>query len=266
MRCVLLIATLVFFATGSFADESRAPASVPELDELLLEDDWLQPDPADRDPLECMNRNTHGMNEGILVWIVDPLHRAYRFVMPGPVRRSVVRFFSNLGEPAILANDLFQFAPLDASETGARFLINTTVGVAGFFDPAKSLGLAGHKTDFGETLAAYHAPSGPYFVVPILGPSTIRGAFGQAVDLVMRPDIWLLGLGSVVLVSTGSGMATYDIQKDRLEALRETSVDYYAALRGAYLLDRDARVEKRVCGLAWRSCEGEDVIEAAVGR
>ncbi|MCP5057080.1 MAG: VacJ family lipoprotein [bacterium] len=265
----LLIAAFLVFAVPSFADEPQASASAPdwdELDELLLEDDWLQPDPADRDPLEGMNRNTHDMNEGILVWVVDPLNRAYRFVMPSAARRSVVRFFSNLSEPAVLVNDLFQFAPLDASETGARFLINTTVGVAGLFDPATSIGLPGHKTDFGETLAAYRAPSGPYFVVPILGPSTIRDAIGQAVDLVMRPDIWLLGLGSVVLVSTGSGMATYDIQKGRLEALRETSVDYYAALRGAYLLDRDARVEKRVCGLAWRSCEAEDVVEAAVSR
>ncbi|MCP3983012.1 MAG: VacJ family lipoprotein [bacterium] len=237
-----------------------------EVDELLLEDDWLQADPAERDPLESMNRTFHGLNETLFVRVVDPLHRVYRFIVPSAARRSVVRFFSNLGEPAILVNDLLQFAPSDAGETGARFLINSTAGVAGLFDPAASLGLSGHETDFGETLAAYCAPSGPYFVVPVLGPSTVRDAFGQAFDLVLRPDIWLLGLSSVVLVSTGSGMATYDIQKDRLEALRETSVDYYAALRGAYLLDRDARVGQRICGLAWRSCSEVEMVEPAAGR
>lgn len=266
MRRLLLIGLFVFLPAAVGA-EPPPTSDWSELDEALLEDDWLPPDPADRDPLERMNRGTHGLNQDFFVWVVDPLHRAYRFATPSAVRRSVVHFFSNLREPAILVNDLLQFAPLDAGETSARFLINSTLGVAGLFDCATSLGLTGHQTDFGETLAAYHAPAGPYLVVPILGPSTLRDALGGVVDALLRPDVWLLGLGSVALVSTGSGMATYDIEHERLEALRETSVDYYAALRGAYLLDRDARVKARVCGLGWRSCEeGEEILDISDGR
>lgn len=260
----LLVLLIVFLSVAAAAEEPAVP-DWSELDELLLEDDSLPPDPADRDPLEPMNRGTHGLNEGFLKWVLDPAQRAYRFAIPSILRRGVVNFFSNMGEPAILVNDLLQFAPADAGETGARFVINSTLGLVGLFDSADVLGFPGHENDFGETLAAYHAPSGPYLVVPILGPSTVRDAFGKVVDSVLRPDVWLLGLGSVVLVSTGSGIASYDIERERLTALRETSVDFYAALRGAFLLDRDARVEARVCGLAWRSCEGSSALDVSGG-
>ncbi len=231
-----------------------AESTWTDLDEALLEDDdWLGEDPADQDPIEGINRATHGFNEGFLSWVVDPIHRAYRFAVPDVARRSLARFFQNLNEPVTLANDLLQFSPEDAGQTSARFLVNTTVGVVGLFDPATSIGLPHHKTDFGETLAVFGAPSGAFLVVPILGPSTVRDAIGELVDGALRPDIWLLGVGSqVLLLTTGGGMASYDIQQDRLDALRETSVDYYAALRGAYLLDREAQVLARIEEVPWR--------------
>ncbi len=271
MLLLLSSGPLQAVAVAAAAEEPAAASEEPtpaedwaEIDDIL-EEDWLQPDPAERDPLEPMNRSVHGLNEGFLSWVVQPVHRAYRFVVPAAARRGLARFFSNLHAPVILVNDVLQLAPVQAGETSARFVVNSTLGIGGLFDPATPLGLPGHETDFGETLAAYWTPSGPYLVVPILGPSTVRDAVGEAVDGLLRPDVWFLGMGPGVLLSTGSGMATYDIQKERLEALRETSVDYYAALRGAYLLDRDAQVDARVCGLSWRACVTEEAAAATSG-
>jgi phospholipid-binding lipoprotein MlaA len=254
---VLLLAALITVAAPGFGQETGSESTWTDLDEALLEeDDWLGPDPGERDPLETTNRATHGFNEGFLECVVNPIHRVYRFVVPELARRRLTSFFSNLNEPVVLANDLLQLSPRGAGETGARFLINSTIGLAGLFDPAKPMGLDGHRNDFGETLATYGAPSGPYFVIPVLGPSSVRDAIGEAVDGLLRVDVWLLGTGGRVLMTTGGGMSTYDIQQERLEALRETSVDYYAALRGAYLLDRDAQVQERLREVPWR-CNGE---------
>ncbi len=246
--------------------DDRQPSSTDwsDLDEALLEDDdWLQPDPADRDPMEGINRATHGFNAFVLDWVVDPVNRLYRLAVPAPARRGVARFFSNLNEPVILVNDLLQFAPNDAGQTGARFLVNSTVGLAGLFDPARTIGLPGHHTDFGETLAVYGAPSGSYVVIPVLGPSSVRDAFGEIVDGVLSVDFWVLGAGPQLLLTTGGGMVTYDVQQERLDALRGTSVDYYAALRGAYLLDRDAQVAQRRTEIPWRNCGSEDAVEGS---
>jgi len=234
--------------------EVTAPADLPEAaseDAFDDDDDWLfgpddGPDPAERDPMETFNRGVFRLNEGVYKWIVDPLSRAYEWAMPAPARRAVTRGFRNLDEPVIFLNDVLQLAPRDASESLGRFLINSTVGLAGLFDPASRLGMPGHHTDFGETLAVYSTPSGPYFVIPVLGPATIRDAVGAAVDGLLSPDLWVLASTSTVALNTGNGFTSYDIERERLDALRQTSVDFYAAMRSAYLLDRDAGVAKRL--------------------
>ena len=145
---------------------------------LDAETDWLfeddAPDPADRDPFEPVNRGIFGFNEVVYGWVFEPVSVAYQWVIPGPGRRAVRRFFSNLGEPVTLVNDLLRFRPLQAGSSGARFLINTTAGVGGLFDPATAWGLEAHTSGFGGTLAVYRVPSGPYLVMPIMGPSTAR--------------------------------------------------------------------------------------------
>jgi phospholipid-binding lipoprotein MlaA len=214
---------------------------------LESETDWLfeddGPDPADRDPLESLNRGIFGFNEVVYGWVFDPVAIAYQWVVPGPGRRAVRRFFSNLGEPVTLVNDLLRVRPLQAGSSGARFLINTTAGVGGLFDPAAAWGLEPHTSGFGGTLAVYRVPSGPYLVMPIMGPSTARDAVGGLVDGIMRPDTWLLAATPRLVMAAGSGFSTYDMERERLDALRTTSVDFYAALRSAYLMDRDARIQ-----------------------
>jgi phospholipid-binding lipoprotein MlaA len=230
----------VFFASAP-AWAELGPIPLEAETDWLFEDDG--PDPADRDPLEPLNRGIFGFNEAVYGWVFDPVAIAYQWVMPGPGRRALRRFFSNLGEPVTLVNDLLRFRPLQAGSSGARLVINTTAGVGGLFDPAAAWGLESHTSGFGETLAVYRVPSGPYLVMPIMGPSTARDAVGGLVDGIMRPDTWLLAAAPRLVMAAGSGFTTYDIERERLDALRTTSVDFYAALRSAYLLDRDARIE-----------------------
>jgi phospholipid-binding lipoprotein MlaA len=115
--------------------------------------------------------------------------------------------------------------------------------VAGFFDPAAAWGIEAHTSHFGETLALYRVGSGPYLVIPVMGPSTVRDAVGEIVDGLIRPDTWLLTPGTRLVVSAGGGFISYEVHRERLDALRDTSIDFYAALRSAYLMDRDARIQ-----------------------
>jgi phospholipid-binding lipoprotein MlaA len=198
-------------------------------------------------------------NEGFIRWVMRPISRGYQAVVPRFLRDMVVRGFDNLESPVILANDLMQLDPCRAGRTIGRFALNTVVGIAGMFDVAAEMGVPRHDTDFGETLARWGVRSGPYLVLPVLGPSTARDTLGELVDTTLRPEIWLLGGFPSLTLTGGDGLSTYDIQSERLDALRDTSIDFYAALRSAYLMDRDARVEELRgagrCGIGRRAAD-----------
>lgn len=235
-------------ATVAASDASNADAQ-PALSEVdpFDDEDWLleEEDFGVSDPLQPFNRGIFGFNEAFYRGVATPISRAFEFVIPVFVQDMLTRFFNNLDEPVVFVNDVLQAAPIEAGETFGRFLINSTVGIIGFFDVATPMGLPGHETDFGETLAIYRVPSGPFLVIPIIGPASARDTLGVTVDLALRPDIWLLG-AAYVLVATGDGLTTYRIERERLDALRETSVDFYAALRSAYVMDRNAQLEQRI--------------------
>jgi phospholipid-binding lipoprotein MlaA len=252
-RSVLAVALAMLFAgVPSGADESLPAVAAPYDEDWLFEED-LGPDPSERDPWETVNRPIFGFNDTVYIWVLDPIADFYETVVPDPVRTSVRNFFTNLHEPVILTNELLQGAGGDAMRTVGRFTINSTIGLAGLFSPADAFGLEHHDTDFGETLAVYGVPAGPYVVLPLVGPSSGRDAVGEGVDLLLRPDTWLLTAAPVFVVNAGDGFSSYDMERRRLEALRETSVDFYSAMRGAYLLDRDARVESRIQELGCES-------------
>ncbi len=220
-------------------------ASEPPLeDDLLLEEEWLYEE--EPDPLEPGNRVIFGFNEGVYRFLLDPIADVYEFVVPKPVRTSVRRFFTNLREPGILVNAMFQRRADKAAGTGARFVVNSTVGLAGLFDPASRIGLDAYETDFGQTLALYGVPDGAYMVVPVMGPATVRDFFGAVVDAGMRPDAWVLSLGPQILFVTGDGFTGYQSKRVLLEELRQSSLDFYAAMRSAYRMDRAARLEAMI--------------------
>jgi phospholipid-binding lipoprotein MlaA len=201
------------------------------------------------DPGEPVNRRMLGFNLLADRYFVDPLTRAYAFVVPNPARRAVRRFLLNLESPALFANDVLQLAPVDATVTLTRFAVNTTVGLAGLFDPAEKLGLERHHTDFGQTMALYGVPSGPYAVLPILGPTTVRDGSGYVVDFLFQPTTYVLpGITLVIYASIhqgSAGLAAREAHANQLHALEASSVDFYAALRSAYYQDRTAAIAER---------------------
>lgn len=134
------------------------------------------------DPWEGYNRGMTAFNNGADRVLVKPLARGYRAITPDVAEQGVSNFFSNLGEPVNIINNLLQGKPVAALSDTGRLLLNSTVGIGGLFDVASKSGMPKHNEDFGQTLAVWGVPSGPYVVLPFLGPSTLRDAVGAPVD------------------------------------------------------------------------------------
>lgn len=243
---VLALLLLVGAARAARADDGSTPASPQGVD---TPQDELGAAPEVWDPLERSNRRMLAANLVADRYFLDPLTRAYAFVVPNPARLAVRRLLLNFESPAVFANDLLQLAPADATVTLTRFAVNTTLGLAGLFDPAEKLGLERHHTDFGQTLAVYGVPSGPYIVLPLLGPTTVRDGSGYVVDFLFQPTTYILpGITLVVFASIhqgSTGLAVREEHANQLQALQASSVDFYAALRSAYYQDRTAAIEAR---------------------
>ena len=196
------------------------------------------------DPLEQVNRGIFFFNTTLDTLVLRPVAVIYGFIMPELVKRSVHNFFANLSTPVLLANDLLHLTFDDAAVTSGRFLINSTIGVLGLFEVAEDFGLEAHHADFGQTLYSYGLGQGLYVMLPVFGPSTARDAIGKAVDGLFQPANYLLDV-DVLLALTGSeGVATRESLLVALENLREGSIDYYAAVRGAFYQDRATELRK----------------------
>lgn len=220
---------------GSDASAAEADPDA-DLDAISLE---IEAERAgDSDPFEPLNRRMLAVNLGVDALILDPLTSVYSFVFPELVRQSVRNAFANLGSPSILVNDLLQLEGRDAANTTARFLINSTMGMGGFFDAASSMGFEPHISSFSETLETFGIPSGPFLILPLIGPTTVRDGFGSLVDLAMSPQIYILPIAGIVIVTGSDGFSLRERNAEELMALRESSVDYYSALRRAYLDSR----------------------------
>jgi len=133
------------------------------------------------DPYEGFNRKMASFNNGVDIVVIKPAAQVYKAVAPAPVETSISNFFSNLGEPWTAINQLLQGRVKMAGSDTGRFLVNSTLGVAGLFDVAASMGLPRHQEDFGQTLGVWGLPQGPYIVLPMLGPSSGRGLVSQYV-------------------------------------------------------------------------------------
>jgi phospholipid-binding lipoprotein MlaA len=194
------------------------------------------------DPFEGPNRVFLKFNRRLDRLFFRPLTRGYRFVVPEVARRGLRRMFINLNSPSILVNDLLQLRFKDAGETLGRFILNTSLGVGGIFDVGIEAGWVHHDADFGQTLARMGVSSGPYLVLPVLGPNTVRDGLGDLVDVMFQPLTYLIGPTPNIWIGTGSGFTKLDAKGPAMRALEESSVDYYAALRSAYLQSRAAHV------------------------
>jgi phospholipid-binding lipoprotein MlaA len=202
------------------------------------------------DPFESTNRRVFAFNRQLDRFFFDPVTRFYSFVTPSVVRQMVLRGFEHLASPPIMVNDVLQLEFRDAGIVIYRFVVNTTIGVAGLFDPASKIGLEKHHSDFGQTLALYGVESGPYLVLPAVGPTTTRDLFGSFVDIMFHPGTYLLAGIPQIVIATGTaraaqGIALREDNFESMQSLSDSSFDYYSTLHNAFTQDRLTRIWSR---------------------
>jgi len=190
------------------------------------------------DPIEPVNRALFAVNEGLDRVLVEPAARGWRFVLREPGLRAVDRFFTNLEFPIRLVGNLLQLRPVRAGEETGRFLVNTTIGVLGFFDPASSLGIGLYEEDVGQAFGSWGVPAGPYLMLPLLGPSGGRDL------LTCFAYSALLGPASIARSTLGA-LNTRAQLIEEIEEAKLASLDYYSFVRNAYVTTRQALVEDR---------------------
>jgi phospholipid-binding lipoprotein MlaA len=244
-KAIVLVLASLWLAAGARAQESygsTVPGALSRSDEALFDEFDRELEQGIRDPFERTNRRVFAVNRAISRAVIDPVARAYGAVVPFPIRRSVRGIFENLNQPVVIANDLLQLEPGRAAQASVRFLLNSTFGLAGIFDPALEAGFPNHRSDFGQTLGRAGLGPGPYLVIPLIGPSTGRDIVGSLVDMALRPDSWLLPLGPRLLLGGTWGIAEREAHGESLEALEQSSVDFYTAIRSAFWMSREAFV------------------------
>lgn len=203
---------------------------------------------AEQDPLEKVNRGVWNVNQAADKAVIKPVTQVYRAVAPRPVRQSVSNVFANLTEPWSFVNNLLQGKGERAGRNLERFLVNSTIGIGGLWDPASKLGARPAPEDLGQTLAVWGVNGGPYLVLPLLGPSTLRDGVGSGVAAYADPvkaainnadiDIWYKrGYLAAYIVNTRS-----DLIESGGDAFLQSSLDPYAAARSAYLQLRTAEI------------------------
>ncbi|MGM0676103.1 MAG: MlaA family lipoprotein [Pseudomonadota bacterium] len=192
-----------------------------------------------RDPWEGYNRAMFQFNDAVDRAVLKPVAKGYDKVTPQPVRNSIGNFFSNLGDVHNLANNTLQFKFHDAASDLTRMIMNTSFGLFGLFDVATPMGLEKSNEDFGQTLGTWGVPSGPYFVVPFRGPSTVRDAPAELVDGRIHPLYYhddvsqRNSLVALRLVDIRAGLLPTE------RALEGMATDRYMAIRNAYLDRRE---------------------------
>lgn len=199
------------------------------------------------DPIKAVNRVSFAVTQKVDDIITAPAARAYKHVVPKPIRKGIRNFLNNLREPVVFANYLLQLKPGKAAETIGRFAINSTIGVAGFVDVAGKcpFDLPWRPNGFGDTLGVYGVKPGPFVFLPLIGPTTVRDLVGGVVDRLASP--YALG-GPFRSRAYLAGTNTYRIldrraeEEDELAAVR-ASADPYVARRDLYLKKREDRVE-----------------------
>lgn len=197
------------------------------------------------DPLEPLNRTIYGLNELFDVLLIGPLAQTYG-ELPQPLRTAVRNVLDNLSSPVTLVNDLLQGEFDRAGNTFARLFINSTIGIFGLFDLASELGYPAHKEDFGQTLAVWGIGEGPFLMLPLLGPSTVRDTVGLVVDRgALDPFSQFAAREVAAARAIGETIDTRHRLDPVIQDLRRSSLDPYATVRSAYLQRRAAEIRNR---------------------
>jgi phospholipid-binding lipoprotein MlaA len=200
------------------------------------------------DPLEGMNRFFFDLNQRLDRNAGKPVATAYKQDVPQTVRGGLHNVLDNLGGPVNVANNLLEAKFENAGIAAGRFLVNTTVGVAGIFDVATDWGMPAHNRDFGETLGGYGVPAGPYLVLPLRGSTDVRDFAGNYVDGFATPLHFVRYDGNNYVGWMKSTLGSMDNRSTNLvtyEDIERGSVDYYATMRTLYMERRARLIEDR---------------------
>ncbi|MBN4016549.1 VacJ family lipoprotein [Rhodospirillaceae bacterium AH-315-P19] len=226
MRRVRIVA--LFLLLGMFA--------------LPLSNAHAQEKNATNDPIEYVNRGILDFNLLIDRFFLKPVAQGYRFLFPAQVRKGIHNALRNLQTPTVLANDLLQGKFERAATTVGRFAVNSTIGIGGIFDVAVDWGMEPHVEDFGQTLAVWGVPDGPYLMLPVVGPSNPRDLVGGLVDSFADPfRLWANHEDKEWITYARSGLSGIDRRErniERFDDLQRTSIDLYATIRSLYRQDR----------------------------
>ncbi|MFY9329393.1 MAG: VacJ family lipoprotein [Georgfuchsia sp.] len=195
-----------------------------------------------KDPIEGFNRTIFAINDGVDKAVLKPVAKGYDAVMPVPAKTGVSNFFGNIADLFIGVNNLLQGKVGEAASDGSRVLVNSTIGLLGFFDFASDFGLEKHDEDFGQTFGRWGAGTGAYVVVPFFGPRDVRDAAGLALDVYADP------VGGMHNVAARNTLLVTRVISDRTaflpaeKVIEEAALDKYSYIRDAYLQHRRGQV------------------------
>ena len=231
---LILVSTANIFAAGCISVPHSVRTSPPNSSADIY------------DPLEGLNRQVSKFNNAADRYVISPLATGYNAVLPRPIRKGINNASNNLGEPVIFANEVLQLDLADALDSLGRFMLNSTLGLGGFIDVASQQGLTQPKEDLGQTLATYKVPSGPYIVLPLLGPSNARDVVGRIGDGLTNPLKFADFKGDSALQigrRVSKGLESRVNAEPFLENIRG-SADPYINLRGVYTQNRLANIHE----------------------
>ena len=194
------------------------------------------------DPLEPLNRGIYRFNDVLDRAVLTPAAKGYVAVMPTPGKVMVSNFFSNLDDIMVTVNDLLQFKLVQGYSDGMRFMVNSTIGVFGLIDVASVGGLKKHDEDLGQTLGKWGVGNGPYIVIPIVGPSTVRDGIGFYADLYLDPMYYINDMSTRNLAYLAQKITRRADLLDQEKVMDEALIDRYEFIRDIYLLHRQSLV------------------------
>ncbi len=238
----IIILFFLFFSLLTFnviaSDADQVSTDSEDFETTTIEDEIY-------DPLEPINRAIFSFNNVADRIVLEPIAKGYK-KLPSPLQSGINNFLSNLRAPLVVVNQLLQGQGENAIQSSGRFIVNSTIGVFGLFDVAEKMGLEEKEEDYGQTLATWGVGDGFYIVLPLFGPSNLRDTSGMVLTMMTDPiNAYAISEGEAWLVPMRTAANAVDTRSqiiDEVNALRDNSVDYYAAVRSSYYQNRKAAI------------------------
>ena len=247
IACALFLISGISVSPALFASEPTPNVTLSD-DEITVvsykESDY-------KDPLIGFNRAIFAFNDVSYRYALIPIAKGYRYITPDPVETGISNVFANIKAPIHIVNHLLQWQPSKAGTTTARFLINTTIGIAGIFDPAQAwFSLTKEETGFSDTLVQYGSGYGTYLVLPFVGPADLRSGTGMVADYFLNPIPYITPQPDSTYIMAGDKLQAFAPHAESYETLRAESNDPYLFFRNKYLqgLLRDQQFQQPAQG------------------